>query len=94
MLTQTSEVPKNEGSVGRSGALSWREREVAGERSGAGEEERRPCFKRAVEINQCVYVLEEQSVPLAQEHSTVRFPLDWILLDPIVCVSVWSLGQC
>lgn len=34
------------------------------------------CLKRAVEINQYVYVPEEQSVPLAEEHSTVRFPSD------------------
>lgn len=57
------------------------------ERRGGGEEERRLCLKRAVEINQYVYVLEEQSVPLAEEHSTVCFPLDcfyWTLL--CVCI--------
>ena len=55
-----------------------RERAYRGEekRRRGGEEERRPCLKRAVEINQYVYVLEEQSVPLAEEHSIVRFPLD------------------
>lgn len=75
-----------------SGALSWREREVAGEKRGAEEEESRPCLKRAVEINQCVYVLEEQSVPLAEELSTVRFPLDCFYRTPLcacVSVSVW-----
>lgn len=53
------------------------------------EEERRLCLKRAVEINQRVYILEEQSVPLAEEHSTVRFPLDRFLLDPFVSVFVF-----
>lgn len=46
------------------------------------EEERRPCLKRAVEINQYVYVPEEQSVPLAEEHSTVRFPSDCFYRTP------------
>lgn len=62
--------------MGCSRALSWRKREVAEERWRGGDEERRLCLKRAVEINQYVYVLEEQSVPLAEEHSTVRFLLD------------------
>lgn len=73
------------GQRGAAGHLDGdREREVADERE---EEERRPCLKRAVEINQYVYILEEQSVPLAEEHSTVRFPPDCFLLDPFVSVS-------
>lgn len=75
-LTQTSQVPSGRGQRGAAGALSCREREVEEESRRDGEEERRQCLKRAVEINQYVYVLEEQSVPLAEEHSTVRFPSD------------------
>ena len=62
--------------------------ELERKRGCRGEEERRPCLKRAVEINQYVYVLEEQSVPLAEHHSTVRFPSDCFLPVPFVCVCV------
>ena len=48
-------------------------------------------MRRAVEINQYVYVPEEQSVLLAEEHLTVRFPLDCFLLDPYVSLCVCVL---
>lgn len=44
-------------------------------------------MKRAVEINQYVYVLEEQSVPLAEEHLAVRFPSD-CFYPTVLCVRV------
>lgn len=47
--------------------MSWREEGNVEEKRRGREEERRPCLKRAVEINHYVYVLEEQSVLLEQK---------------------------
>lgn len=58
---------------------------------GGGEEERQPRLKGAVELNHRVYVLKEQSVPLAEEHSSVRFPLLCFLPESFVFVCVDSV---
>lgn len=77
-----TDITSSQSERGQRGAAGHLDGEKERLQKRGGEEERRPCLKRAVEINQYVYVLEEQSVPLAEEHSTVRFPLDCFFTGP------------